>query len=132
MIVQLAPNSEKSLVCTDSGTSMTIIDRKIKDVSIPDVYIHTIAVHTRVRGIGNDIYEISEYIIYEIYLPNSTDKDSKIVIAKTAIREIYLVDSLAAGILIGNDVLVPEGINLLFSKKVAHIRSYRVDVSIEV
>ena len=117
---------------TDSGTSITIIDRKIKDVSIPNVYIHTIAVPTRVRGIGNDIYETSEYIIHEIYLPDSTDKDSKIVTAKTTMREIHLVDSLAAGMLIENDVLVPKGINLLFSKKVAHIRSYRVDVPIEV
>ena len=117
---------------TDSGTSITMIDRKMKDVSIPNVYIHTIAVPTRVRGIGNDIYKTSEYIIHEIYLPDSTDKDGKIVIAKTTIREIYLVDSLAAGMLIGNDVLVSEGINLLFSKKVAHIGSYRVDVPIEV
>ena len=117
---------------TDSGTSITIIDRKIKDVSIPDVYIYTIAVPARVRGIGNDIYKTSEYIIHEIYLPDSTNKDSKIVIAKTTIREIYLVNSLAAGILIGNDVLVSEGINLLFSKKVAYIRSCGVDVPIEV
>ena len=117
---------------TDSGTSITIIDRKIKDVSIPNVYIHTIAVPARVRGIENDIYKTSEYIIHEIYLPDSTDKDDKIVIAKTTMREIYLVDSLAADILIGNDVLVSEEINLLFSKKVAYIRSYRVDVPIEV
>ena len=131
-MVQLAPNSEKSLVYTDSGTSITMIDRKIKNVSISNVYIYTIAVPTRIRDIGNDIYKTSEYIIHEIYLPDSTDKDGKIVIAKTTIREIYLVNSLAAGILIGNDVLVSEGINLLFSKKVAYIRSYRVDVPIEV
>ena len=117
---------------TDSGTSITMIDRKMKDVSIPNVYIHTIAFPTRVRGIGNDIYETSEYIIHEIYLPDSTDKDGKIVIAKTTIREIYLVNSLAAGILIGNDVLVSKGINILFLKKVAYIRSYGVDVPIEV
>ena len=131
-MVQLASDSEKSLVYTDSGTSITIIDRKIKDVSIPNVYIHTIAVPARIRGIGNDIYKTSEYIIHEIYLPDSTDKDSKIVTVKTTIREIHLVDSLAAGILIGNDVLVSEGINLLFSKKVAHIGSCGVDVPIEV
>ena len=131
-MVQLASDSEKSLVYTDSGTSITIIDRKIKDVSIPNVYIYTIAVPTRIRGIGNDIYKTSEYIIHEIYLPDSTDKDDKIVIAKTTMREIYLVDSLAAGMLIGDDVLVSEGIDLLFLKKVAYIGSYRVDVPIEV
>ena len=117
---------------TDSGTSITMIDRKMKDVSISNVYIYTIAVPARVRGIGNDIYKTSEYIIHEIYLPDDTDKDGKIVTAKTTMREIHLVDSLAAGILIGNDVLVSEGINLLFSKKVAYIGSCGVDVPIEV
>ncbi len=47
-------------------------------------------------------------------------------------RKIYLVNGLAASILIKNDVLVSEGINLLFLKRVASIGSYRVEVLIEV
>ena len=129
---QLKPDGVVNMVCADSGTSITMMDRKLKERDLPDAHTHLMAVPARVRGIGNDIHETNEYIIHEIYLPDGKDTDGRVVTAKTARREIHLVDGLAAGMLLGNDILVPEGIDLLFLKGTAHIDSCDVDIPIEV
>ena len=84
------------------------------------------------REIENNIYEINEYIIYKIYLFNGKNKNERDVTIKTARREIYLIDKLAADILLKNDILILEEIDLLFSKKTAYIDSYNVNILIEV
>ena len=86
----------------------------------------------RVRGIKNDIHEINEYIIYEIYLSDEKNKNERVITIKTTSREIHLVNELAADMLLRNDILVPKGIDLLFSKQTAHIDSYDVNIFIEV
>ena len=88
----------------------------MKEKDLLEVYIYTIAIPVRIRGIRNNVYETKKYIVYEIYLPKGKDKEERLVTAKIALREIYLVDDLAVGILIRNNVLVPEGIDLLFLK----------------
>ena len=88
----------------------------MKEKDLLEVYIYTIAIPVRIRGIRNNVYEIKEYIVYEIYLSKGKDKEGRLITAKIALREIYLVDDLAAGILIRNNVLVPEEIDLLFLK----------------
>ena len=84
------------------------------------------------REIKNDIYKINKYIIYEIYLSNEKNKNEYIIIVKTVLREIYLMNKLAADILLRNDILISEEINLLFLKKIAYIDSYNVNIFIEV
>ena len=84
------------------------------------------------REIKNDIYEINKYIIYEIYLSNKKNKNERIVIIKTISREIYLVNKLAVDILLRNNILILEEINLLFSKEIAYIDNYNINILIEV
>ena len=84
------------------------------------------------REIKNDIYEINKYIIYEIYLFDEKNKNEYIVTVKTIPREIYLINELAADILLRNDILVLKEINLLFLKKIAYIDSYNMNIFIEV
>ena len=84
------------------------------------------------REIKNDIYEINKYIIYEIYLSNKKNKNERIVIIKTISREIYLVNKLAVDILLRNNILISEEINLLFSKEIAYIDNYNINILIEV
>ena len=97
-----------------------------------DAYIYTIAVPTRVRGIRNNVYETSEYIIYKIYFLEGKDNEGRLVTIRTALRELYFIDNLAADILIGNNVLISEGIDLLFFKQAVYIDSCGVDVLIKV
>ena len=68
------------------------------------------------REIKNDIYEINKYIIYKIYLFNKKNKNKRIIIIKTILKEIYLVNKLIVDILLRNNILILEEINLLFFK----------------
>ena len=49
------------------------------------MHVYTIVVPARVRDIENNVYKISEYIIYKIYLSSETNKDSKTIIVKIAL-----------------------------------------------
>ena len=84
------------------------------------------------RGIENDIYKINKYIIYEIYLFDEKNKNKRVVIVKTTSREIYLINKLAADMLLKNNILILEEIDLLFLKKIAYIDSYNVNIFIKV
>jgi hypothetical protein len=62
----------------------------------------------------------------------STDtKSSKEILAKIT-REAHLTNYLATKLLIGTNIIVPENIDIIISKKLGHIRSYRANISVEV
>ena len=84
------------------------------------------------REIKNDIYEINKYIIYKIYLFNKKNKDKYIIIIKTILREIYLINNLLIDILLKNDILILKEVNLLFLKKIAYIDNYNINILIEI
>jgi hypothetical protein len=58
-------------------------------------------------------------------------KSGKEVLAKIT-REAYLTDNLAAKLLISIDVIVPENINIMISKKAGHIGSYSTNIVVKV
>ena len=68
------------------------------------------------REIKNDIYEINKYIIYKIYLFDEKNKNKRVIIIKTILKEIYLVNKLVVNILLKNNILILKEIDLLFSK----------------
>ena len=84
------------------------------------------------REIKNDIYEINKYIIYKIYLFDKKNKNERVIIIKIILREIYLVNELVIDILLKNDILILKEINLLFSKKIAYIDNYNINIFIEI
>ena len=86
----------------------------------------------RVREIKNDIYKINKYIFYKIYLFNKKNKNGRVIIIKTTLREIYLVNRLVVDMLLKNDILVSEEIDLLFFKKTAYIDNYNINIPIEI
>ena len=47
-------------------------------------------------------------------------------------KEIYIIDKLKANILISIDIIVPEGIDIITSKAIILIRSYKVKVLVKV
>ena len=84
------------------------------------------------REIKNDIYKINKYIIYKIYLFNEKNKNKYIIIIKTTLREIYLIDKFVINILLKNNILILKEINLLFLKKIAYIDNYNINISIKI
>ena len=84
------------------------------------------------REIKNDIYEINKYIIYKIYLSNKKNKNERIIIIKTTLKEIYLINKLVIDILFKNNILILKETNLLFLKEIAYIDNYNVNIFIKV
>ena len=64
-----------------------------------------------------------------IYFPG-IDKNGKQALAKIS-REAHLTDNLAAKLLIGIDILVPEKVDIIISKKAGYIGSYRIDIKLK-
>jgi len=113
--VTLNPDVKLEIGCDDTGCRVTITDRAFIKRALPGTYIRTIATLLEVTGIGKDKYKTDEYIITPLFLLGR-NKLSYNIITKTAPREIYLVDSLRANILIRMDVMTPEGIDILASR----------------
>ena len=98
---------------------------------LPNAEIRKIATSVEVAGISADKYRTDEYIIASIYIPRKTTNSSTAT-AKLTPREIYIIDNLRANILIRMDIITLEGINILASKRVAHITSYKIKAPIKV
>jgi len=111
----LDPDVELEIGYSDTGYRVTITNRAFIKRTLPRTYIRTIVTLLEVTGIGKDKYKTAKYIITPLFLLGRNKLDYE-VIAKTASREIYLVDNLRANILIGIDVMTPKGIDILASR----------------
>ncbi len=82
-----------------------------------------------VRGLGTTKHRSFEYAISDIYIPGW--KNEQKVIAHIR-REIHLVDDLKANMLIGNDIIEPEGIVIDAKKREMHIGSCDITAKVEI
>lgn len=84
-----------------------------------------------VQGLGSDKHQTLRYAIFPLLLHGK--RNGKPVLAKTTPREVHIVDSLKAKMLIGMDIMVPEKIDIIISKSIAHIGSCQgVDMPLEI
>ena len=130
-MAKLAKKCVLESICLDTGCSVSLADRAWIKECMPDIEIRKMASPITVRGLGSARHQTDEYVILPIYFPGKT-KDGQEVTAKTAPREIHLVDELKAKMLVGMDIMKPEGIDVLSSRSVASISSCKVDVPIEL
>jgi len=100
---------------SDTGYRVIITNSAFIKRALLRTYIRTIATLLKVTGIGKDKYKIAKYITTPLFLLRRNKLGYK-VITKTAPREIYLVDSLRANILIRIDVITPKRIDILASR----------------
>jgi hypothetical protein len=47
-------------------------------------------------------------------------------------REVYLTNNLVVKLLISIDIIVPENINIIISKKSEYIRSYNTNIPVKI
>ncbi|RMJ21267.1 Integrase core domain-containing protein, partial [Aspergillus sp. HF37] len=104
-------------ICIDSGCSTTIIDSQFADTVDP---IAQGKEHLSVVGIGPQKHDSHRYIRFHLYIPGL--KDGRYATAKITIQA-HVVDALRPGILLGMDVLGPEGFLLDFDNRFARIGS---------
>ena len=84
----------------------------------------------KVRGVGTNKHETSEYVTIPIYLPGKTTEENKDVLACLR-RELDLVEDLRAKMLIGNDIIAPEEITVDIANGKAQIGSCKVTINID-
>lgn len=115
------------MVCADTGCGVSLIDRAwaLSKTSTP---ISKLISPLRVRGVGSSKHETSEYITQDLYFPGTDGKGDKVLAC--ARRELHLVEDLRVKVLIGNDIIGPEGITLDVANKKARIGSCGVTVQI--
>ena len=129
--IKMTSDAELQKCCADTGCGITLGDRDFIKNELPDAEIRKMATLVEVSGIGIDKHRTDEYIIAPILIPGKIANGSS-AIAKLAPREIHIVDNLRANILIGMDIMTPEGIDILASKRVVHITSCGLEAPIEV
>lgn len=71
----------------------------------------------KVRGLGSNNHDANEFVVIPMYIPG---KDGKIALIT---RELHIVDDLSAKVLIGIDIMKPEGIMIDTGKDLATITS---------
>ena len=129
--LKMSPEAQETKICADSGCGITLADRQFITNTIPNVAIRKMATPAEVSGLGGVKHQTADYVIASLFF-DGVDEQGKPVIAKTAPRELHLVEGLGAKVLLGVDIMHPEGIDLLASRKTAHISSCKVDIPIEV
>lgn len=91
-------------VCLDSGCTMSLVDKGFLQRYAPDAKIQSMASPIVVRGIGPDQHPTSAYVKLSLYLPG---KEGRTAVLR---RKFHVVEALKANMLIGVDVIRPEGI----------------------
>ena len=129
--VKFTPSGPETTVCVDTGCGVSLIDQSLVAKALPETRIHTMASPLEVSGIGSDKHRTDQYVVSPIYLPGK-DKDGQDRIAKTAPRELHIVTGLRAGMLIGMDIMNPEGVDIINSKQVAWINSCQLEIPVQV
>ena len=103
-------------LCLDSGCTMSLIDRQFLLREVKNVVIKKMPTPMNVRGIGNKKHDASEYTQVQFFF--YTAKGVAIIE-----REVHIIDDLAANVLIGIDIMMPESIVLDFAQSTATIGS---------
>lgn len=124
--IKLLLDKEAESGCLDTGCSVTLMDRTWFRKAHPTLTIKHMASPITVRGLGSNRHQTSEYVITPLYFPG---KDST---ARTAPREIHIVDDLKANILIDMDIMIPKKIDIFVSEAKASIDSCNITVPVEV
>ena len=116
-LVKDAPLNE---FCIDTGCTMSLIDRQYLSSVAPDLSIVRSETPIHVRGIGSVVHDSSEFVTVDFYIPGVS---RNVNATAHLVRELHVVDTLKAKILVGMDILGPEGCDVLISSRTLAITS---------
>src|SRR5271163_1128853 len=96
--------------CADTGSGMSLVDESVLKSGTLSSRKTQSPVH--VKGIGDEMYLSKESVVLEVFFPDVTNTR----LAKIT-REFHIVQDMDCGLLIGNDIIEPEGIVINLAKK---------------
>lgn len=115
-------------VCIDTGCGVILAEKPWLLSLFPNVSIRRMSKSLRVKGLGSTMHDTDQYVLTPMLI--SGIKEDGIRVLCRILREIHLIDNLKARMLIGNDIVGPEGIVLDVSKSKAFIGSCGVTADI--
>ena len=83
-----------------------------------------------VKGIFRNQYNTDQYAILTLRIPG-TDNSGKAIEAVMTCK-IHVVNNLEANLLIGTDVMVPKGMDIILSQKILQIGSCGIQAPIQI
>jgi hypothetical protein len=110
---QLSPKSPKSESwgCADTGSGMSLVDESVLKAGAPSGK-RNVKSPVHIKGIGDEMYLSKESVVLDVFFPDVTNTR----LAKIT-REFHIVQDMDCGLLVGNDIIEPEGIVINLAKK---------------
>jgi hypothetical protein len=107
---QFSPTSPDSWGCVDTGSGMSLVDESVLESGALSSRKSQSPVH--IKGVGDEMYLSKESVVLDVFFPDVTNTR----LAKIT-REFHIVQDMDCGLLIGNDIIEPEGIVINLAKK---------------
>ena len=108
-MVKLYLDTKGDNIYIDTRYSVTLINKSKLLLELLDIYITKMSISLKVRGVGTSKYKTLEYVIISIYFLGVNNKNNSLFLVYFC-KKLYLIDSLRAKILIGNNIISLEGI----------------------
>lgn len=103
-------------ITPDSGNTMTLVDRTFLKRQAPTLTVKRVPRAIGIRGVGDNLSSTDGYAVVTLHLPgklrNGTNGVAEIKF------EAHVVDNLPANLLLGSDVMKPNGMDVLYSRDV--------------
>jgi len=90
----------------DTSCIISLINREFLKANYPNIEVRKIVTPITIRGISEKKYKASEYINVNLYL---LGEEGHTILIR---RELYVFDNLLVRVLIGVDVIKPEGFTI--------------------
>jgi hypothetical protein len=122
MRVCLDRHGPDTWVCLDTGAGMSLVDRGWLHEMCPDANMLTRASGVSVRGINNKSQQTRGYVVLQLYI-NAYDKETGAAKLAEIRREFHIVPDLRCKMILGEDIIEPEGIVIDSQQRTAWMRS---------
>ena len=130
MNVDFQPERRLQTIIVDIGNIITTADTGMILNMLPNVQIKRRAIPMPLT-IAGTTWQSRQFVVISLYIP-VIDAYGNNVIIKLNPREVNMVDGFAVGLLLGVDVMVPEGIHPLLSEQRAFLRHCGASAPIQV
>src|SRR5271163_1680377 len=107
---QFSSTSPDAWGCADTGSGMSLVDESVLESGALSSRKSQSPVH--IKGVGDEMYLSKESVVLDVFFPDVTNTR----LAKIT-REFHIVQDMDCGLLIGNDIIEPEGIVIDLAKK---------------
>jgi hypothetical protein len=122
MQARLSKHGPDTWICLDTGAGMSLIDREWLKQMCPDALILTRASGVSVRGIDNKSQQTSSYVVLQLFIPGYDKDNGQIKLAEIR-REFHIVQDLRCKMIVGEDIIEPEGFVIDSQDRKATIKS---------